>query len=388
MKKGVKLSLVILIIVALLIPITVSYANMQKLEQQKEESFFEIETKEVSKNEKIEMTLNLSAIKYEKSIFELQSDYDIEDVEIDTNDQIDESELDIEKDSNEITIEIDKQATNLSAITFYYQIPESVQVGDTIKFKATLTNVETETKNTDENTNEATTNASNTVASEPSNTVSSNVITNEQTTNAVNTNTVNTETKGSNNVATEQQTQTIELEVTIVESSETDTEKENAEDNKSNGMNIVGNNGQNGEINGFSTQEGSQEFSTSSNNMQEGAGSTEVSVTSISATSTTMSNSQTEETVTYNGSCNNYLSSLVIDGYSLNKEFAKDNSTYFITTSDDITSLNITATAEDDDATVCIYGNSELSEGTNKILISVTAENGSVRSYRVYVTIS
>ena len=71
---------------------------------------------------------------------------------------------------------------------------------------------------------------------------------------------------------------------------------------------------------------------------------------------------------------------------SLNKEFSKENSTYFITVEKDVSSLEIIANADDEASSVCIYGNEEIADGTSKILISVTAENGNVRNYRIYVT--
>lgn len=43
-------------------------------------------------------------------------------------------------------------------------------------------------------------------------------------------------------------------------------------------------------------------------------------------------------------------------------------------------------TAEVSDAIVTIYGNTDLQDGKNKIIISVTAVDGSVRNYRIYVT--
>ena len=91
------------------------------------------------------------------------------------------------------------------------------------------------------------------------------------------------------------------------------------------------------------------------------------------------------EAVTYNGSNNNYLSDLSIENYDLNKEFTKENSTYFLEIENSIDKLNIIANSEDENATVCIYGNENLQTGNNKILISVTAENGNVRYYRIYI---
>ncbi|MBQ9625399.1 MAG: hypothetical protein IJR47_04745, partial [Clostridia bacterium] len=86
----------------------------------------------------------------------------------------------------------------------------------------------------------------------------------------------------------------------------------------------------------------------------------------------------------YNGSGNNYLSTLEIEGISLNTNFNKENTTYFITVQDK-ESLSINTVAEDENAKVYITGNSGLAKGDNKVLISVTAENGAVRHYRVFV---
>ena len=92
-----------------------------------------------------------------------------------------------------------------------------------------------------------------------------------------------------------------------------------------------------------------------------------------------------EETAVYNGSNNNYLASLEIEGESLNTIFNKENTTYFVKTSDK-TQLNVNVVAESSDAKVYITGNDNLKNGDNKVLISVIAENGDVRYYRVFVT--
>jgi hypothetical protein len=101
-----------------------------------------------------------------------------------------------------------------------------------------------------------------------------------------------------------------------------------------------------------------------------------------------VSNSSTnnEQVVTYNGSGNNYLKSLSIPNYDLSSEFSKDRLTYFVEVGSDITSLKISATAEKSSSVVSITGNSELKDGLNKILITVTAENGNTKTYRIYVS--
>jgi hypothetical protein len=98
-----------------------------------------------------------------------------------------------------------------------------------------------------------------------------------------------------------------------------------------------------------------------------------------------LNDSSSEQVVTYNGSDNNYLSSLSITNYDLSSDFSKDRLTYFVTVDSDITSLEINATSENSSSIVSINGNEDLSDGTNKILITVTAENGNTKNYRIYV---
>jgi len=89
--------------------------------------------------------------------------------------------------------------------------------------------------------------------------------------------------------------------------------------------------------------------------------------------------------VVYNGSDNNYLSSLSISNYSLNREFKKEVLTYFVSVEDEVNSLNVSAVSEDSNSKVYISGNDNLDDGINKILISVVAENGNTKNYRIYV---
>lgn len=95
---------------------------------------------------------------------------------------------------------------------------------------------------------------------------------------------------------------------------------------------------------------------------------------------------QNAETITYNGSSNNYLLDLYVTGYDFTESFNKDNETYFLTVNNDVSSLTTIAVPEEEKSTVKIYGNEEINVGTNKILVTVTAEDGSVRNYRIYVT--
>lgn len=131
--------------------------------------------------------------------------------------------------------------------------------------------------------------------------------------------------------------------------------------------------------NGSSVQDGKQGGNQSTNNFQNT--NTQKSSSGFSGTSATAT-----QTVTYNGSQNNYLSSLSVTNYSLNTEFNKTNNTYFVNVGNDVTSIEINYEENESTQTVKIYGNKNLSAGLNKVLISVTAENGNVREYRIYIT--
>lgn len=92
------------------------------------------------------------------------------------------------------------------------------------------------------------------------------------------------------------------------------------------------------------------------------------------------------KTETYQGSQNNYLESLSIEGVEFENFFKKTMADYFASVEEDVNDVTVKATAEDSSAIVTIYGNTDLHEGKNKILINVTADDGSVRTYRIYVT--
>ena len=87
--------------------------------------------------------------------------------------------------------------------------------------------------------------------------------------------------------------------------------------------------------------------------------------------------------VVYHYSSNNYLKSLEIDGYEI--EFDKDTNEYKITVKSDVTSLDIKATPEDSRSRVEITGNEKFKKGNNIVTITVTAEDGSTREYKITV---
>ena len=84
-------------------------------------------------------------------------------------------------------------------------------------------------------------------------------------------------------------------------------------------------------------------------------------------------------------SSDNYLSSLSVEGYSI--DFDKDKLEYSLDVDDDVASIDVSAKANDDKATVIGTGNIKLTDGINNIKITVIAENGNERVYTLLVNV-
>ena len=82
---------------------------------------------------------------------------------------------------------------------------------------------------------------------------------------------------------------------------------------------------------------------------------------------------------------NNYLSALGIDGYEI--KFDKETLEYSIEVDNKVDKINLTATAEDNTASIAGVGEMELAEGKNTFNVTVTAENGNQRVYVVNVLV-
>lgn len=86
------------------------------------------------------------------------------------------------------------------------------------------------------------------------------------------------------------------------------------------------------------------------------------------------------------GSPNNYLASLTVDGYSLTPTFDTTvTSGYSLIVPSQITTVNITASAVSSTATVSGAGTKILNAGDNPVTITVTAKNGTVRTYNITI---
>lgn len=83
---------------------------------------------------------------------------------------------------------------------------------------------------------------------------------------------------------------------------------------------------------------------------------------------------------------NTSLETLAIENVLLNPNFENNTTQYNAEVSNEITKLNILAIPENENANVQISGYEDIKEGDNKILISVTAQNGiTKRDYQINV---
>lgn len=83
--------------------------------------------------------------------------------------------------------------------------------------------------------------------------------------------------------------------------------------------------------------------------------------------------------------CN--LSALSVSPGTLSPAFSKDTLNYTATVNDSATSIAVTATAEDSKAKVSLNGvQNNLQPGENTVKITVTAENGDTKTYKIVVT--
>ncbi len=80
----------------------------------------------------------------------------------------------------------------------------------------------------------------------------------------------------------------------------------------------------------------------------------------------------------------NYLNSLVVNG-SLIANFSYNTTSYNLEIPHNVTNLNIEATPIDDGATITGLGDIEIKEEEQKIVITVTAANGSTKNYEINV---
>ena len=125
--------------------------------------------------------------------------------------------------------------------------------------------------------------------------------------------------------------------------------------------------------------------------LQEGTSSVSVSlnVSSLDGTADFSTGSSASITISapvvLSGNAN--LSSLSVAPGTLSPSFSKGTTTYYVTVPETQSSIAVTATAEDSKAKVSLNGvQKSLSQGDNTVKVSVTAENGDVKTYKIIVT--
>lgn len=84
-------------------------------------------------------------------------------------------------------------------------------------------------------------------------------------------------------------------------------------------------------------------------------------------------------------SSNTNLKTLTVDGFMLAPLFDKDTLNYKVTVKPNTDALDLIALAENPNAKVEIFGNSDFKEGNNTIMIRVTDENGFSKIYQIDV---
>ena len=109
----------------------------------------------------------------------------------------------------------------------------------------------------------------------------------------------------------------------------------------------------------------------------------EVSTSNGNLDITIGSTSNKSDNSSKNLSSDNSLKSLTIEGFDINPEFNKDTLEYKVSLSSDTTKIKINAEKNDDKATISGVGEVDVKEGNNVISITVTAENGSTRTYKI-----
>ncbi len=105
------------------------------------------------------------------------------------------------------------------------------------------------------------------------------------------------------------------------------------------------------------------------------------------------SNSKTVKVITQaelesSYSKDNNLKSLSVDGLTLEPSFDKNTTDYKVTADSNTTEIKINASKSDSKADLSGTGTFKVTEGENKFIVTVEAENGSVKKYNILVNVT
>lgn len=367
-KKFFKWSMVILVMITLIVTFTIkAYAD-----EEKKVSFASVSSNEVSKGSNVNITLNLKEINYSSYTIKLTSDSDII------------SPTATDKDTgNEVgTVKENTSSSNNQENTTSNEITNEVENNTSNNEKNNTDNTNsTNSINNTTNTDENDKNSSKEFTISNINNIDTLILTvsipeDAQIGDKITLTIVVQDTTNSNNILSTQ------ITLTVVDKTQESSNSLNNNIKDDTNMNSNSNNGQ------MSQNQTMGQTMTSTNNDKQTTSNVSSGTMSSSSgvTLSASSTSSTAQTITYDGSDDNYLTNLSINGEDLSN-FNKTNTTYFKTLESGVTSADISYTQSDSSSTVCVYGNTSLQSGLNKILITVTAENGSVRYYRVYITV-
>lgn len=137
---------------------------------------------------------------------------------------------------------------------------------------------------------------------------------------------------------------------------------------------------------------GSATITVTSSSLADGAGndvnlgSKSVTINVVNKSTSSGGNNVNKNTGTQKSS-NNSLSSLSVEGASLNPDFESGTTEYSLTVKEGTETINVSATPQDSKASVNGTGNIKVSNGLNVIKVVVTAENGYEKTYLLNVTV-
>lgn len=109
---------------------------------------------------------------------------------------------------------------------------------------------------------------------------------------------------------------------------------------------------------------------------------TELFTPSVSNATVTI---KTRQEIEASYSKDNNLKSLSVEGYELSPEFNKETLSYVVSVPDTVDKIKINGQVADSKARVSGTGEKDISEGTNKFDIVVTAQNGAIKTYTITV---
>ena len=326
MKRKISILLIIFIMIFSYVFVNLAYATTDETE------LLQIQETEVSVSSNLSVTINLSEINVEKYKLVLSSDTDLGTPTLDESNAEAANNLTFNLDTNTVETTIDTSEIALDSLTLNFTV-SNINASITLKVYEIL----------DDNTETLI------------NTVTQTISTTENNLNNINTN-INISENSSG-----------------IQTNSGSNFMDSFKDALSTMSDMVGLGQQGG--NSSMSMGTMPSSSSNSNSLGNSAGS------SLSGSSM----SSATKTVTYNGSSNTYLSSLSIDGYSFTSDFNKTNLSYFVNVDNSVTSIDVSSVAEDSTSSVSVYGNNDLSVGTNKVLVTVTSENGNTKTYRIYV---